>query len=166
MSGFVSVRIEIHGVLLTDPHTLLKKARLILDQELHVAGLFLQGKVQRATPVGVSGTLRKGWFVERQGDGLYVLSNPAEYGLAVEKGRKAAYVPIKPLALWVRRKLGLPAKKALGVAIAISKKKKLHATPGQHFAEQAVFGNVEAATRLLARTVGARLIAEANRETA
>ena len=99
------------------------------------AGLVLKAEEQKATPVGVSGQMRRAWFVKGDRGQLTVrVVNPTEYALAVDQGRRPAFPPLKPLELWVRRKLGIKAPQSAVVALAIARKKARTRTPGQEFA--------------------------------
>ncbi len=69
-----------------------------------------------------------------EGGGVFysAASPPVKAGV-IELGRRAAPIPIGPLAEWVRRKLGCSdPKRALGIAIAISKKAAKVPRPGLH----------------------------------
>jgi hypothetical protein len=49
----------------------------------------------------------------------------------IEQGRRAAPIPIEPLAEWVRRKLGCKdPKRSRSIAFAISRHASKHARPG------------------------------------
>lgn len=105
-------------------------------QALLKAGLVLQSAVVQNTPVGVAGALRRAWFLKQDRAQLSVsVVNPMEYALAVEQGRRPAFPPLKPIELWVRRKLGIPQPAAAFVALAIARKKAHRRTPGQKFAK-------------------------------
>jgi hypothetical protein len=65
-------------------------------------------------------------------DGYIRVFNQAPYAGVIEYGRRAGVMPPSgALVPWVRRKLGVSAKKAPGVAFAIAKKMKTHAIPGK-----------------------------------
>lgn len=105
-------------------------------------------ELQKATPVGVTGYMRRSWKMTVSGDpnsGNMIevtISNPAQYIGVVELGRRASPVSkegVKSLQLWVKRKLGVTDEaKSLGVAYAIAKYKKKHDTPGQEFVQKTV----------------------------
>ena len=89
-------------------------------------------ELERTSPVGVYGRLRDSWATRVDVRALQVVVvNVAPYFLAVELGRRAAWVPIAPLKLWVEVKLGIPDPFSKRVAYAISYKKSRVPTPGQ-----------------------------------
>lgn len=62
---------------------------------------------------------------------FYSAATPPIKAGVIEEGRRAAPIPTGPLAEWVRRKLGCnDPKKALGIAIAISKAAAKEPRPG------------------------------------
>ena len=64
---------------------------------------------------------------------FYSSSRPPILAGVIEYGRRPAPIPIRPLADWVRRKLGCSdPKKAIGIAIAISKTAAKTERPGLH----------------------------------
>jgi hypothetical protein len=159
--ALLRIRLEQHGRVLTDLDGLLNSIKQAVNAELYGGALFLQGRVQRATPVGVTAALRRGWFVDYgPGENQVTLGNPSEYLLATELGRRAAPVPIAPLELWVRRKLGIPRPQSFSVAKAISWKKAHSRTPGKFFVKRAVDQAIPALERVLLRRVGLALQAQ------
>lgn len=135
--------------------------RDIYRQNLTAAGYFLQGELQRATPFGVAGKLQKAWAVEYDEDKNQVhVVNPTEYALAVDQGRDAGKgVPIKPLQLWVKRKLQVTTdKEAKAIALAISRKKKYNRTPGQGFVARTFDASVETINAQFLEPIGAEII--------
>lgn len=162
MAELFTVRAIKDGRVITNPNELLADIRKALNSELHQGALYLQGQVQRATPVGVTGALRRGWFVaELPGSyGTYVLSNTSEYLLPTEVGRKAAMPPVEPIELWVRRKLGIKRPASWRAAWAIAIKKSKQATPGQFFARDAINKAIPGLEKLLIARIAARLQVE------
>jgi hypothetical protein len=115
----------------------------------------------RGTPIDTEDYLNS-WRATRlrRGAIVYSVSNPRVKAGVIEKGRRPAWIPIQPLAEWVRRKLGIAdTKKARSVAFAIAKTAKKYPRPGLRVVERArpdisaaLKRNVEAAlTRLHAR---------------
>lgn len=71
-----------------------------------------------------TGNYKDSWTGVMTPDGgeFYSAASPPVKAGVIELGRRPAPIPIRPLAEWVRRKLGCKdPKKALGIAIAISK---------------------------------------------
>lgn len=124
--------------ILTQTDAAAKAARRAVFVQLVAAASFLQGEIARATPVGVTGALRKSWTTFRDEANLRTgVTSGLVYVLPTELGRKAAMPPVEPIKLWVERKLGLSDPESAGVAWAIAKKKSREFTPGQHFVEKA-----------------------------
>lgn len=71
-----------------------------------------------------TGDYARSWIHEltENGGAFYSAASPPVKAGVIELGRRPAPIPIRPLAEWVRRKFGCTdPKKALGIAIAISK---------------------------------------------
>lgn len=86
------------------------------------------------TPVD-TGDYANSWRYQLTSEGglLYSASNPPEKAGVIEEGRRAAWIPIAPLAEWVRRKLNCPdPKRARAIAYAISKYASTHPRKGLH----------------------------------
>jgi hypothetical protein len=100
------------------------EAGRVIGQQLTGASLFLEGVMAEASPVGATNTFRASWASEYDANSLTATTfNAVEYALPIELGRKPAFIPIEPLQLWVKRKLGVTdEKEARGIAFAISKK--------------------------------------------
>ena len=112
--------------------------RQMVKRQLILASEFYVSEVKLKTPVGATNYLRDSWdYGYSDQEQTSTIAPRAEYAIPVELGRKAAPVPIEPLTLWVRRKLGVSdAKQARGIAFAISRKKRTTPTPGQNFASE------------------------------
>lgn len=96
--------------------------------------LNLQKEIQMKAPVGVSSQLKGSFVTVFAEEGMKAtIGSPLLYATPVELGRKPKWVPIAPLELWFRRKLGLDPKEARSAAFALSRKKALSRTPGQDF---------------------------------
>lgn len=129
------------------------------------ASLYLEGEMIRNTPVGVFGTLRRSWFSRVTDNGQETTAsiiNPIEYALPVELGRRAAPVPIEPIELWVRRKLGVPQSRSRQVAFIIAKKKARQRTPGQLFATNTFDASRSTVEKIL-NQFGADFVEDMNR---
>lgn len=105
------MRVEIrrHGKLL-DPASAEPAVRHAINTALRGAGEFVAAEVARATPVGVTGILRRGWAVDhRPGQLMVRVVNIMEYGPVLEGGRRAGarWPPVFAIQLWVRRVLGV-----------------------------------------------------------
>lgn len=75
--------------------------------------------------------------VTKSGALFYSTSNPIKTGV-IEEGRRAAGIPIEPLAQWVRRKLGCRnPKRARSIAFLISRAAKKRRRPGLHVLKRA-----------------------------
>lgn len=155
---FYGARIQLDGTVM-DPSKVDRVCDGVYRQQLTGAGLFIQGEVQRNTPFGVTGAMQKAWFTEYHEDEQQaVVSNPSEYILAVELGRKAAPVPIEPIRLWARRKLQLSERAAARAAFFIARKKRRQATPGQFFARDAFEGSIQTVNDMFLQPIGAELV--------
>jgi hypothetical protein len=86
-----------------------------------------------------TGDYAAGWKHEFTDEGgIFFSSSPPEKAGVIEKGRRAAPVPIQPLQDWVMRKLGCKDPKvARRIAIAISKHKAKTPQPGLKVLERA-----------------------------
>lgn len=110
------------------------------------AGLYAQAELQRATPVGATGNMRRAWTMEVKYEETSMgrlarieVHNPTLYLEPTESGRKAAPISktgMKSLELWVSRKIGAAMGQAKSIAYAIARKKAMYPTPGQHFIEK------------------------------
>lgn len=109
-------------------------------------GEYLIGELQKNTPVGATGSMKKAWVMEveyvnvgKSGKAAQVkIYNPLIYVEPTEYGRKASPVSkegMVSLRLWVQRKLGKNIAESKSIAFAIAKKKKLFPTVGQKFIE-------------------------------
>ena len=87
-----------------------------------------------------TGNYKDSWvsLMTPEGGIFYSAASPPVKAGVIEYGRRAAPIPIRPLAEWVRRKLGCTdPKKAIGIAIAISKSAAKTSRPGLHVLERA-----------------------------
>lgn len=135
----------------------------VVKRQLVAGGLYLEGEVARATPFGVTGKMRRGWqstYVKRGSQASEVLvSNATEYVLPVELGRRpGTFIPLKPLQLWARRKLGADEGRAWGIARKISRKAKRSGIKGQRFAEKTFDESIDVLNRNFLFPVGAQLV--------
>lgn len=142
-----------------DPGRVDSESAAVYRQQLTGAGLYVEGEVRRGTPA-YTGDLQKNWFTEYRESAKEVLvANPSEYALPMEFGRKPAWVPIEPLTLWVRRKLGVSdQKKAKGIAFVISRKKSQQPTPGVGFARTAFEASIDVVNASFLQPIGAELV--------
>ena len=121
------------------------------------AGKFLTAQLAKSTPTGYTGNARKGWKYDETptpAGPAITIYNPFEYLLAVDQGRKAAWVnnmpPAEPLTRWVQKKLGIKnIVAARGIAFVISRKKHEQATPGQRFVDKCLGTNQPKAIAVL-----------------
>lgn len=115
----------------------------------------VQREIRRARPRPFdTGEYAQGWHAHNlpKGAMIYNSSQPPVKAAVIESGRRAAWIPIKPLAEWVHRKLGVSdAAEARGIAFAISKKASTTPRPGLHILEKAQPSIVEAWKTNLAR---------------
>lgn len=123
------------------PQDAVAEMRREVAKALTAAAWAITREIKIAAPVGATGYLRRSFLVipARPSDGASMAAlivSPAEYTLPVELGRRPAWVPIPPLELWVRRKLGIPEGESRQVAFLISRKKSRERTPGKHFIEK------------------------------
>lgn len=105
------------------------------------------------TPVDTGDYARSWRWVQRGDSGMiYSAASPAVKAGVIEFGRRPAPIPIRPLAEWVRRKLGCnDPKKAIGIAIAISKTAAKTKRPGLHVLARAHPKIAEAALKNVQR---------------
>ena len=87
----------------------------IIDEELRNAmdgsTKFLERKIKPHTPIGVSGQLRDNIKSEIRGVGAEIVGAVGTwvpYAPYVEYGTSPHWPPLKPIALWVQRKLQIP----------------------------------------------------------
>lgn len=101
-------------------------ANVEIARGLQTLAMEMERRVKLLTPVGVLGEagLRGSIHGEVRGTPARtaVIGTSIVYGAVVEHGRRPhqARPPIAPLELWVRRKLGVPADRARGVAFAVA----------------------------------------------
>jgi hypothetical protein len=101
-----------------------------------------------------TGDYKNSWKSQMLGEGgiFYSSPNPPIKAGVIEEGRRAAPIPIEPLALWVRRKFGCKdPNKARSIAIAISKAASKTKRPGLHVLRRAHPKIVEAMSKNLER---------------
>lgn len=143
---------------LFDPGRLSSDSKAVYRQQLMAAGLFLQGELQRNTPV-YTGVLSKSWFMEYdEARQTVVIANPAEHALPVELGHKAAPVPIKPFVLWAKRKFSLDDKAARRVGFFIAMKKRVKPTEGKFFARNTFEASLSDLNTAFLQPIGVELI--------
>jgi hypothetical protein len=133
----ISIRFVKTGIV-DAPMALPPKLERALDVQFEACARVLLAAVTGATPVGVSGDLRRGWYIDRPKPAQRVVANEVEYLLPTELGRRASPCPIAPLSLWVQRKLQIPPPAADHVAFLIARKKAQQDTPGQFFVKKTV----------------------------
>lgn len=91
-----------------------------------------------------------------EGAMVYSTASPPVKAGVIEKGRRAAWIPLDPLAEWVRRKLGCnDPKKARSIAYAISKWASQNARVGLRVLERAHPKIAEAAIKNVRRELRA-----------
>lgn len=143
----ISIKFDKSGAMLVNPRVFSNDVSKGVNIAMINAGNFVMGELQKATPVGFSGVMRKNWYLTASKLGLNDLveveiANDTDYMNAVNIGRKASPINAKgmrSLTLWVQRKLRVAdPKKARGIAFAIAKKKAKHDTPGQRFVENTI----------------------------
>lgn len=130
-----------------------------LNKSLTGAAAFLAGQIKLAAPVGVTSALRGSilWSVSSLAGEARVFT-PLEYALPIERGRKAAWPPLDPILLWVKRKLGISdEKQARNVAFLICRKLGTARRPGDFFFEKAVQKNEREIQRAFFEPLGLNL---------
>lgn len=135
--------------------------RKVVKEQLVGASLFYIGEVKPKTPVGVYGVLKGSWqYVYDDASQTSIIgTGTVEYAPAVELGRKAAPVPIKPLRLWVKRVLGISKESEINsVAFLIGRKKKRQATPGQFFATETWKRTLPTLNNAFMSPIGAKIV--------
>jgi len=97
-----------------------------LDQAMNASVLHLKGQIVPLVPVGVTALLRGGVAAAITGEGVTLVGrvfDAVSYALPVELGSRPHFPPIGPIALWVRRKLGISdEREARSVAFLIARK--------------------------------------------
>jgi hypothetical protein len=96
-----------------------------LDRAMNSSVLHLKGQILPIVPVN-SGILRQGVATSVTGESVAMVGrvfDPVAYALPVELGSRPHFPPIAPIALWVRRKLGISdEREARSVAFLIARK--------------------------------------------
>ena len=144
----IVIHAKYSGLLITDPEKFKLNVTRGVNAALVQGAAYALSEIQKATPVGATANLRRGWRMDVKGNpdsGNMVevtVTNPTQYLGTVELGRKAGPVSkegVLSLQLWVQRKLGIgDVKKSLSIAYAIAANKKKKATPGQAFVQKTV----------------------------
>ena len=143
----IRITVDKHGLLLSSPQKFDEQFMERFNQVLINGGRYLHAELQKNTPVGATGNLRREWkmdvvYVDGFSDGhggrmvQVNIYNPAVYIEPTEYGRRASPISKegrKSLELWVTRKLGKTLAEAKSIAFLIARKKALHPTKGQHF---------------------------------
>jgi len=78
-----------------------------------------------------------------------ILGTPMQHGEPVERGTKAHFPPVGPLAFWVEKKLGYTGKEARSVAFLIARAISRRGTKGIHMFETALKQNEARVVRIL-----------------
>lgn len=157
---FMSVEVKLDGTAFL-PGRAEAEVRHVIKEQLTGASLAYIREVKPATPVGVFGNLQKEWQFAYDDATLTskIFPGTVEYAQAVELGRKAAPVPIEPLRLWVKRKLGITDPKEIrSVAFLIGRKKKQQATEGQFFATKAWQKSLPVINSAFMEPMGAKIV--------
>lgn len=134
--AIISATLVTEGILLSQGRAI-SDLRQVVKKQLTLASEFYVSEVKQKTPVGVFNNLRDSWdYRYDDQEQQSTIAPRAEYALAVELGRKPGKgIPIEPLTLWVRRKIGVSGeRKAKSIAFLISRKAKRQGIKGQHFA--------------------------------
>lgn len=146
---------------LFDPDARERVIREKVAEAIAGTALALQGKIQQAAPVGVSSQLRGSFATVFSEEGMRAtIGSSVLYALPVELGRRPKWVPIQPLELWFRRKLGLDPKEARRAAFATSRKKALTRTPGQNFFYKTIEQHAPAIAQQFFGALGPAIVAE------
>lgn len=155
----LTVRVKTTGPL-WQPQLASAQVRSQVAQLLTAAALEVQRTVRLRSPVGATGYLRRSWSIQPAAPTRLVSSvyTNVEYALPVELGRRAEWVPIAPLELWVRRKLGISEPAATSVAWAISTKKSRTPTPGQFFFQRSLQETLPRIQRQLFDSLGLAVV--------
>lgn len=142
----IKINVEQSGLILTAPDRYQTEVLDKLNGMIIRAGMYLLAELQKNTPVGATGSLRRGWkmdtsYVSVDGGRLVVVNiyNPLGYNEPTNMGRKAAPISQRgreSLRLWVQRKLGKSLAEAKSIAFLIARKKALFPTPGQKYIEK------------------------------
>jgi hypothetical protein len=97
-----------------------------LARAMNASVLHLKGQIMPLVPVGVTALLRGGVQTSIAGEGVTLTGrvyDAVSYALPVELGSRPHFPPIAPIALWVRRKLGISdEREARSVAFLIARK--------------------------------------------
>jgi hypothetical protein len=96
-----------------------------------------ESEIVQRTPAGVGGSAGLRGSIAADAPKVSMtgasvaVGSPLEYAEPVEYGRKPGkQPPVEPLALWARRKLGIPKEEADGVGFAIARRIALKGTDG------------------------------------
>lgn len=118
-----------------------------LERATWESELLLEREVKERTPVGVGGGGGlKGSIAAREprrlADGVIgVVGTPLNYAVPVELGTKPHFPPVKPLAEWAVRKLGVDPSEARSVGFLIARKISRKGTKGAHMFEEGFKAN-------------------------
>ena len=134
-----------------------------MDRAMNASVLHLKGQILPLVPVN-SGILRRGVATSITGEGVAVVGrvfDPVAYAVPVELGSRPHFPPLAPIALWVRRKLGISNEgEARSVAFLIARKISRRGTPPREFFKQgfeAGKGRVQTFFDRAGETIAARL---------
>lgn len=144
------MKLEIHvvkeGLYLKSPDVYEERWTEKINKSLITAGRYLLAELQKNSPVGATGSMRRGWVMDEeyrntpQGRVVTVsIHNPLVYVEPTEYGRKASPVSKegqKSIQQWVQRKLGKSPAESKSIAFLICRKKALFPTKGQRFIEK------------------------------
>lgn len=123
-----------------EPQAFYEKERRKLLQILTEEVGKLEADLVEASPVGVGANLRNSWGFTPPtiADPKAIVSNNANYFLAVERGRRPgkgiSRKGKEAVRLWAKRKLGLSEKEGKALAFLLSRKYKMEGRPAQGFA--------------------------------
>lgn len=135
MDSFIDVDVNLDGSIFSAGRRE-SDVNKAIQRQFTLAAEFFISEVRLATPVGATNNLRDSWdFGYIKSSQRVVIAPRSEYAMAVEMGRRPGkWIPIEPLQLWVKRKLGVDnEREAKSIAFAISRKAKMSGIRGKFF---------------------------------
>lgn len=158
--AFIVANLVTQGLALTNGRRE-SDIRQITKKQLSLASEFLVSEGRLATEVGATNYLRDSWdwgYDDAEQESR--VGPRAEYAIVLEKGRKPGKgIPIEPLTLWVKRKIGVSDERAArSMAFAISRKAKRRGIAPKPFVEPMFTAALPAINSAFISPLGALLV--------
>lgn len=149
------------------PRRAMDFANVEITRGLETLAMEFERRVKARTPVGVFGESGLRGSIAGEVRGVparsAMVATASPYGAVIEHGRRPGPISAtgrQALALWVQKKLGVPAEEAPRVAFLVARKIRRRGFPGAHMFERALAegrGVIDQVWRTVGERIAARL---------